>query len=47
MEEEKKEHCFPFWRYSRKVLLDTLTIGFVTGACVTVGLIKLLGISKE
>lgn len=47
MEEEKKERCFPFWRCGRKAVLDALTLGFVTGAAAVVGLIKLLGVSKE
>lgn len=42
MEEEKKERCFPFWRYGKKTVLDALTLSFVTGAATAVELIKLL-----
>lgn len=48
MEEEKKERCFPFWRYGRKAVIDALTVGFISGAAATVGLLKLIeGFNRE
>ena len=42
MDEEKRERCFPFGRCGKKAIIDALTIGFISGAAATVGLIKLI-----